>query len=62
MTAYDSPGLRLEAQKAGVTDYVTKPPHPENLQVNKKVSQRKRVARGAVLIIPSPGSALVLGF
>jgi len=29
VTAYDSPGLRLEAQKAGVTDYVTKPPHPE---------------------------------
>lgn len=29
VTAYDSPGLRLEAEKAGVTDYVTKPPHPE---------------------------------
>lgn len=29
VTAYDSPGLRLEAEIAGVTDYVTKPPHPE---------------------------------
>lgn len=29
VTAYDSPGLRLEAKIAGVTDYVTKPPHPE---------------------------------
>jgi len=29
VTAYDSPGLRLDAEKAGVTDYVTKPPHPE---------------------------------
>ena len=29
VTAYDSPGLRLEAQRAGITDYVTKPPHPE---------------------------------
>jgi CheY-like chemotaxis protein len=25
VTAYDSPGLRLEAENAGVTDYVTKP-------------------------------------
>jgi CheY-like chemotaxis protein len=29
VTAYDSPGLRFDAEKAGVTDYVTKPPHPE---------------------------------
>ncbi len=29
VTAYDSPGLRLEAEKAGVTDYVTKPLDPE---------------------------------
>ena len=29
VTAYDSPGLRLEAQRAGITDYVTKPPNPE---------------------------------
>jgi two-component system cell cycle response regulator DivK len=29
VTAYDSPGLRLEAKKAGVMDYVTKPLHPE---------------------------------
>lgn len=29
VTAYDSPGLRLEAEIAGVTDYITKPVHPE---------------------------------
>jgi CheY-like chemotaxis protein len=29
VTAYNSPGLRLEAEKAGVMDYVTKPLHPE---------------------------------
>ena len=29
VTAYDSPGLRLEAEEAGVNDYVTKPLHPE---------------------------------
>ena len=29
VTAYDSPGLRLEAEKAGVSDYIAKPPHPE---------------------------------
>ncbi len=28
-TAYDSPGLRLEAEEAGVNDFVTKPLHPE---------------------------------
>ena len=28
VTAYDSPGL-LEAEKAGVSDYIAKPPHPE---------------------------------
>jgi len=25
VTAYDSPGLRLDAEKAGLTDYLTKP-------------------------------------
>src|SRR5438132_1909194 len=29
VTAYDSPGLRLEAEKAGVNEYFTKPLHPE---------------------------------
>ena len=29
VTAYDSPGLRLDAERAGVTEYVTKPPDPE---------------------------------
>ena len=29
VTAYDSPGLRLEAEEAGVNDYVTKPLDPE---------------------------------
>src|SRR2546421_8111280 len=29
VTAYDSPGLRLEAEEAGVNDYITKPLHPE---------------------------------
>ena len=29
VTAYDSPAHRLEAQKAGITEYVTKPPHPD---------------------------------
>ena len=33
VTAYDSPGLRLEAEKAGVTDYVTKPLHPEQFNI-----------------------------
>jgi CheY-like chemotaxis protein len=29
VTAYDSPGLRLDAEKAGITEYVTKPPNPD---------------------------------
>jgi CheY-like chemotaxis protein len=46
VTAYDSPGLRLEAEEAGVNDYVTKPLHPEEfgmmidrfLQTGRKVN------------------------
>jgi CheY-like chemotaxis protein len=32
VTAYDSPGLRLDAEKAGITEYVTKPPNPERFR------------------------------
>lgn len=31
VTAYDSPGLRLEADKVGFTEYVTKPFDPDHL-------------------------------
>ena len=43
VTAYDSPGLRLEAEKAGVTDYVTKPLHPEqfNTLIDRFLQKRK---------------------
>lgn len=46
VTAYDSPGLRLEAQKVGITDYVTKPPHPE--EFSKLISK---------FLQPHPGEA-----
>ncbi len=41
VTAYDSPGLRLDAERAGFTDYVTKPPNPEKFSrlVNKYLKQ-----------------------
>lgn len=46
VTAYDSPGLRLEAEEAGVMDYVTKPVHPEKFgelieRLLKSTSRRK---------------------
>ena len=45
VTAYDSPGLRLEAEEAGVNDYVTKPLHPEEfgLMIDRFLKPSRKV-------------------
>jgi len=49
VTAYDSPGLRLEAEEAGANDYVTKPLHPEEFgRMVDRFLQTSRKANGAV--------------
>ena len=46
VTAYDSKGLRLEAENAGVTDYVTKPVELEEFsKLIEKLLQKSQARR-----------------